>query len=158
MDDIFEPDSIFEPLPMTEAEMKAFIAFRMVSNKHWVFLPGLVGMQAVLDIERQFYPGSDEAEFKAIVVPFEKVGIYGIAFALKDRLGADRLAAFIRTQPLDAMHMDGRPLTSVDFMQHNVIILANPEEGQVLLTNFKNWIDDACQDEARKRLNRGWSN
>jgi len=151
-------DDNFEPLPLTEADLKAFIAFRMVSNKHWVFLPGLEGMQAVLEIERQFYPGNDESEFKAIVMPSDKVGFYGIAFGIKDRLSADAMAAFIRTQPLDAMSMDGHTLTSVDFMQHNVIVLANPAEGQVLLTNFYNWINDACQEEARKRLDRGWSN
>jgi hypothetical protein len=131
-------DHEFEPLPMTEADLKAMIAFRMVSRKHWIFLPGLVAMQVVLDIEREFYAGGKESDFKSIVFPFDKVGIYGLAFGIKSRLSADALAAFIRTQPLDAMHMDGRSFTSIDFMQHDVIVLANPEEGQMLLTNFKN--------------------
>ena len=100
-------DDDFEPLPLTEDELKAFIAFRIVSDTHWTFLPGLVAMQSVIELEREFYPGGNEFEFKAIVVPFEELGFYGLAFGLKERLGADRLAAFIRRQPLDAMRWMG---------------------------------------------------
>ena len=132
-------DTIFEPLPMTNRAMRAMVANKLVAGDHWIFLPGLAGMRALQEIDNKFYRSGPPEHFAQYVFPVDKLGFYGLAFALKRRASPAALAAFLRSQPLE--QTDSRPITSIELMQSdNVIVLATPEEAAILISNFYNWL------------------
>jgi len=146
-----------EYLPLTKRafeDLRESIAAKIVAGEHWILLPGIDGMQTVFDIERKFYSGGAAEDFETHVLPFNKVGIFGLVLAVKKRLSPEKLAGFLRTQSLDA-HSRGVPLTSTDLSKHSVVILAERNEGEFLMKNFKAWVDQSVQAEAELRRSGG---
>jgi len=123
---------------MTDRAFRAMVADKLVSRSHWILLPGIAGLGAVQEIKDKFYRAGPPADFAEYITPVDKLGFYGFAFAAKKRGLAAKLAEFIRSQPLE--NMDSRQFTSVDLMQHDVIVLAAPEEAVILIQNFYQWV------------------
>jgi hypothetical protein len=140
----------FEPLVKPEREFKAMVAKKILAGDCWIFLPGIDGFPALKQIEQRFYSSSRAEDFQTIVVPFDKIGVFGFVFAAKRRLSAAALAAFLRGQSLDS-----QPPTAADLLKHVVITLAEREEGEMLMRNFKDWVDASVQAEAELRRYRG---
>ena len=129
---------VFEPLLATSRAMRAMVADKLTARDYWTFLPGIAGMAAVQEIKRRFYRSGPPEDFAEYVFPVDTTGIYGFAFGLKKRLSSVALAAFLRKEPLE--HTDARPLTGIDLQQHDVIVLAEPEEAVILIQNFYTWV------------------
>jgi hypothetical protein len=124
-----------EYIPLSE--VKELAVEKLHTHDSWIFLPGLEGMNAVIEIERRFYRGADDSDFMQIVTPFDKTGVYGLAIASKQHLSAAALAAFINSEPLDDVL---KFYTATDLMESDVIILANPDETKLLEYNFYKWV------------------
>ena len=140
---------IFEPLPLTNRAMRAMVAEKLIAGEHWILLPGLAGMEAVQEIERRFYRPGPPEQFAQYVFPVDKLGFYGLAFALKRRASPAALAAFLRSQPLEP-RAEALPITSIELMQSdNVLVLASPEEAAILIQNFYTWLTARRVNEQR---------
>lgn len=125
--------TILDPIPVTHRAMRAEVASKLQSGSHWIFLPGLGGMPGLTQLERKFYRSTTREEWSLV-----DWGAFGIYIGTKKRLSPEALAAFLRSQPIE--HVDSRPLTAIDLMQHDVIVLAHPEEAPILIENFYKWL------------------
>ena len=134
---------------MTDRAMRAMVANKLLAGDHWIFLPGLAGMRALQEIDNKFYRSGPPEQFAQYVFPVDKLGFYGLAFALKRRASSVALAAFLRSQPLEP-RADSRPITSIELMQSdNVLVLASPEEAAILIQNFYTWLTARRVNEQR---------
>ena len=121
------------------SEVKVLAVEKLHTHDTWIFCPGLEGMRSVQLIAEKFYQDAAPDEFKQIVFPFDKTGIYGLAFASKRHLTPSVLSAFLRSQ-LDTSLSDEHLLTAIGLMQADLIVLATPAEAKLLVENFYKWV------------------
>ena len=136
-----------ELIPLTKdafEDLRELVISRMATHEYWIIVPGLEALQAVGELGGKFFAGGEVSDFEVhnTMNVFRKIGLYGFAFALKSRLSAYDLMAFIRTRSL-APQVDDRPFTSLDLMKGDVITWATPDEADFLHKNFYAWINPA---------------
>jgi len=146
-----------EYMPTTKhavEEIRDQVAAAIVAGDRWLFVPGLDGFRALEQIRQRFYLGRPRSEFRDVVAPINKLGIFGFVLATKKRLSAGELARFLRSLDRESRLTTTPPTTDV-LSKNSVVILAEREEGEMLMTNLKAWVDQSVQAEAELRRSGG---